>query len=124
MESPNLEDLHLNQAQLNEELARRLFKGNLCLDWVVTLAFYSALHYINYKESLPDNHEDTLKWISVEIGDFIYHRYRYLFDKSRHARYRPQMAERYRKKSDETASNSLRKLKEIRCYLGVSTNSS
>ncbi|MFA6271913.1 MAG: hypothetical protein WC693_02275 [Patescibacteria group bacterium] len=101
---PFTPDEHLVQARHNERLANALVTiGSNQLDWVVTISFYSALHYIYSK--LPPGKEICSNYMQFEkeiASSFsskpvIYKNYKSLKDKSRNARYYPHIAQHYSK---------------------------
>lgn len=61
---PNSEDLQ--HAEHNEKVFRHLLQNKDFADWIVTTAFYSSLHYVDYK-LFPITH--TEKKIQVKIVD-------------------------------------------------------
>ena len=54
-------DAHLNQAKHNEQLASELAVSLKYKDWLITVSFYSALHFIEAKLAImsPPKHSDT-----------------------------------------------------------------
>lgn len=58
---------NLLHAEHNEKACKYLRIKPDYLDWVITTAFYSALHYVRYK-MMPQN--VTLSGVSVLINDF------------------------------------------------------
>ena len=86
-------DEHLNRATDNETLARSLdLDKPVCVDWAITILFYSALHYIDAylagKLQHPPDHtaRDSQVSSNASLAD-IYRDYRFLKDKSEEARY-------------------------------------
>jgi len=97
----------------NENACEFLHKdGNYC-DWVVTTAFYSALHYLQHEifpkniggkdydtfdkyynqhyngiVNKPNKHKSTISLIRSELGDQIHENYNWLFGVCMNARYR------------------------------------
>lgn len=100
--------MSLDHAEHNEKACQLLFKTNEFNDWVVTTAFYSSLHYVNFKlfpltkdenkyENLsqyyktlqlprPALHNVTIELVSTYIKH-ISSFYRWLYDTCRTARY-------------------------------------
>ena len=84
---------HLSRAEQTEQLALALDRDRpVCVDWAVTMLFYSALHYIDAfltgKNMHPMNHR--VRDEEVERNgtlSYIYGAYRRLKDLSRAARY-------------------------------------
>jgi hypothetical protein len=52
-------DLRLNQAEHNQDACLKLDTVGCFPDWVVTTAFYSAVHYIQYKLFPLTGHDGT-----------------------------------------------------------------
>ena len=113
---------HLLQAEENEKLAKALTDLDSCYkDWVITLCFYSGLHYIYSKmplEKLPKSHKEAEPLILKHCGGNAYNKYRYLSDLSRNARYYPKFAEKYRK-GTKMVQSSIKKLYSLKNDLGV-----
>lgn len=111
---------HLEQAKFNEELAMALNALRVpCRDWIVTLCFYSALHYANSKKQLPENHYDAINsFISIQFGAPAYTAYKNLYDKSRNARYRPTIAKAYRV-NQQISDLVFKKLEEFKKEIGI-----
>ena len=55
--------MRLDHAIHNEDLCRKLYLKSCSFDWVITIAFYSALHYSQY-EVFP-----------FQVGNRIYHNF-------------------------------------------------
>lgn len=112
--------VHLEQAKFNEELAMALNALRVpCRDWIVTLCFYSALHYANSKKQLPENHHDAVNsFIPAQFGTSAYTAYKTLYDKSLNARYRPVIAKTYRS-SQQISELAIKKLEEFKKEIGI-----
>ncbi len=100
-------------AKHNEDACEFLLKdGNYC-DWVVTTAFYSALHYVQHEifprdingknypnfekyynehyagsHNKPNKHISTVNIVKSEIGDQAHQNYEWLYGLCMTARYR------------------------------------
>jgi len=61
---------HLDQALHNEKVCDFLHENNQFYDWVVTTAFYSALHYVHYVIFPIEKAIDGKKHIASTIGDY------------------------------------------------------
>ena len=113
---------HLAQGKENEQLARALIALDSCYkDWVVTLAFYSAMHYIYSKlpgPTVPQTHTSAEPIILKECGNGVFKAYKTLSDRSRNAWYYPAIAKAYRD-SSQVASQTLIALDKIKTDLGV-----
>ena len=113
---------HLLQGKENERLARALMALDSCYkDWVITLSFYSAVHYIYSKLStleVPHTHEDAKPIILKDCGISVFKIYSNLSDKSRNARYYPILAETYRR-SPVVAIDALISLDKLKVELGI-----
>ncbi len=106
-------DLKKKHAEHNEKACDFLFKDGKYLDWVVTTAFYSALHFVQHEvfprkiglityssfenyynghfnnvKNKPNRHVATINLVFAEIGDDAGHLYKWLHDTCRTARYR------------------------------------
>jgi hypothetical protein len=117
---------HLAQAERNEKLANALVDlGSDHLDWVVTIVFYSALHYIYSKlplgRKICSNYIKFEKEISIHFSNkpTIYKNYKGLKDKSRNARYHPHFADEY-SKDEKFIESILLKLEKLKNGLGIS----
>lgn len=123
-------------ASHNEQACKFLHEnGNYC-DWVVTTAFYSALHFLQHeifpKEikgkqydtfdkyynlhyaggvNKPNKHVSTLNLIKSEMGDTVYANYKWLYDLCMTARYRDY------KVHDFIANESIKRLAQIKSFL-------
>jgi hypothetical protein len=111
---------HLGKARNNENLARALFDlGVPCCDWIITICFYSTLHYIYSKlpiKSVLNSHLDLNKEIvKYSPKTKLYNIYKSLKDKSEDMRYYPSSANFC--KNDrlfcEARFNDLKKIKNI-----------
>jgi hypothetical protein len=100
--------MSVEQGAHNEALCEKLSLEGEWYDWIVTIAFYAALHYVeyrifpltikdityekfdNYYPSRTDNtksqHEARLKLVKERLN-MGYPAYRFLYDSSRNARY-------------------------------------
>jgi len=92
---------HLDKAQRNEQLARALFDLELpCCDWIITICFYSSIHYIYSK--LPISYvQNSHHALEEEIvknfpGTGLYKPFKSLKDKSEDMRYYPNSANIYK----------------------------
>ena len=100
-------------AEHNENACKLLFNdGNYC-DWVVTTAFYSALHYVQYEifpktiegkfygsfnryytehyagvTNKPNRHVSTINLVKKQIGDQAHEIYSWLYGLCMNARYK------------------------------------
>jgi hypothetical protein len=100
------------QAGHNEDACKFLYSdGNYC-DWVVTTAFYSALHFVQHeifpktikgvqydnfdkyynghfqgKKNRPNKHVSTINLVKAELGDDVHQNYSWLFGLCMNARY-------------------------------------
>jgi len=125
---------HLNIAQHNEQTSKFLFSGakKQYNDWVVTTAFYSAMHYLyyyflpkkekekwiktfdglysEYKFSNETRHEFTKRWVTINSEKSISAYYKSLYDDCKSARYNGYICDNI------AAKNSLKKLKDIKKY--------
>jgi hypothetical protein len=59
-------DKRLNHAKHNQELCIKIYEANTHHDWVITTAFYSALHFVSYgifpiNEETSDGKHFTIK---------------------------------------------------------------
>ena len=121
----------LEKARQNEEASRFLAQNNRHPDWVITTAFYSALHYVEYK-AFPFNAEglsnplrdirDYRDWIGVrslhKAREQLVRRhhpqirtpYEHLSQTCHNARYTPQSFDQ------NEANLALRYLEQIREY--------
>lgn len=113
---------HLAQGKENEQLARALIALDSCYkDWVVTLSFYSAMHYIYSKlpgPTVPQTHTSAEPIILQECGNAVFTAYKLLSDRSRNARYYPAIAKAYRDGS-QVADQTLKTLDKIKVDLGI-----
>ena len=52
--------VHLSQAQHNEKLGETLKQSLLYKDWLITTAFYAAVHYVEYElaKNVPPMHTE------------------------------------------------------------------
>ena len=85
---------HLSQARHNERLANQLVNENppRFLDWVLTVAFYSALHYVKYLRAccgllVGTSHDDVDQYFTMPELRALHRCYRGMKDDSRDARY-------------------------------------
>lgn len=113
---------HLAQGKENEQLARALIALDSCYkDWVVTLAFYAALHYAYSRlpaTNVPHTHQDAKPLILQHCGNTAFGLYSDLSDKSRNARYYPVLAKAYRD-NPIVAEGSLKSLDFLKQELGI-----
>jgi len=113
---------HLLQGKENEKLARSLIDLDSCYkDWVITLSFYSALHYVYSKlkgTDVPHTHIEAEPRILADCGLKVFKLYSSLNDKSRNARYYPLIAKAYRQ-SPIVAKSSLEALDKLKSELGI-----
>jgi hypothetical protein len=64
-------------------------------DWMLTAAFYTALHYVDAKLAIltppihPSNHSDRNMYVSTNLPKDIANNYLFLKSKSEYARYFP-----------------------------------
>ena len=82
---------HLAQARRNLEILEQFsFTTCACLDWLVVLAFYTALHWVDaFLATLgrhPKNHFERNRDVSNYLRD-IYAHYTHLYNVSREVRY-------------------------------------
>lgn len=95
-------DAHLIQARHNEDLVQLLDPGSVEFpDWVITVTFYSALHYVEAGFSNNDNilhshlekksrepiHHTRLRLLRSKYSMTAYQSYRNLYDASFISRY-------------------------------------
>lgn len=123
----------LDHAIHNEELCRKIYFKNCFFDWVVTIAFYSALHYSQYelfpfqvgktiyhnfddyynvfKSNMDNKHQARQRLVYSNISASAGAAYRYLKDNCWSARYYSYVVD----KSDATIA--LKKLDIIKSHL-------
>ena len=82
---------HLEKASHNAGFLKDLTQDeNAFVDWVVTVAFYVALHFVDAALALfnihPENHQIRNKQVSTRFRA-VATKYMRLYVKSRHARY-------------------------------------
>ena len=126
MPSPNSKRFesseHLLLGKENEKLARILIGLDSCYkDWVVTIVFYSALHYVYSKlkgADIPHTHIEAEPKILQDCGKEVFKLYSSLNDKSRNARYYPIIAREYRQ-NPIMAEVSLKMLDKLKIELGI-----
>ena len=117
-------------AEHNEKACLLLEKNGNFDDWVITTAFYSALHYVQYElfplvrgaKTFPDfenyyasisfqnrksKHKETIDLVQLEI-QAVGSMYRWLHDASRTARYKNYFVS---KEKSERAVSNLQKIK-------------
>lgn len=101
---------HLRQAQHNEKLAQELLASMEYKDWIITITFYAAIHYVeaaffqnakivhteiskprDYKGSYHDYRTDM---ILKSYSSAVWQSFRKLYEQSRIARYLYFRAER------------------------------
>lgn len=119
-------------AQHNERTCKDLHTSGKAPDWVVTIAFYSALQYAqneifplqdgnktfisfdNYYQHLGNNrlskHEETIYLVYEEFGDDAGAAYKELYNKSSGARYRNFMIK------PEVVERCIELLEELKTY--------
>lgn len=91
---------HLDKAQRNENLACALFNlGVPCCDWIITIIFYSALHYCYSKlpvQYVQPTHSDLINEITKKYSHnlMLYQSFKSLKDKSEDGRYFPHLAKK------------------------------
>jgi len=90
---------HLAQAQHNERLANALNYLNGFPDWVITIAFYASVHYVEAMiATKPERHSERSRpsrksyheWradLVLKYYPKIWTEYRTLYEESRNARY-------------------------------------
>lgn len=94
---------HLEQAKHNEDFAKALFAlKSPHYDWVITLCFYSALHYIYYKiapDHILNSHTELDACIRKEYKNnpTIWAKYAKIKNSSENCRYLPHLAKIFRK---------------------------
>ena len=101
-----------DHAKHNEDTCEFLFKDGKYCDWVVTTAFYSALHYVQHEifptkikgkqfdnfnkyynehylgiSNKPSKHVSTINLVKAEIGDDAHQNYNWLYGLCMNARY-------------------------------------
>ncbi len=125
--------MKLNHAVHNEELCRKLRAENNFLDWVITSAFYSALHYTEYelfpiqigkriykdfdkyyealKSSIDNKHYARQRLIYSDIAGAAGSAYHWLKDNCWSARYYSYLVD------EKNANIALEKLDIIKSYL-------
>lgn len=117
---PSDSSSHLAQAKLNERLAIGLIGLDAPYqDWVMTMLFYSALHYASSKaKQFPKEHNEAILFIFEEFGTPAAQAYMALQNKSYNARYLPHIAEEYRNSTDivEVAMGNLSDFKK---HIGI-----
>ena len=112
---------HLEKARKNEQLARALFDLELhCCDWIITICFYSAIHYIYSK--LPVNnvqlyYSDLVREIE-RYSRKLYSLFKSLKDKSEDMRYFPYMAKLFRRER-QFCNGRFKELDEIKKILKI-----
>lgn len=102
--------MNKEQAEHNESVCQMLYSNGSCNDWVVTTAFYSAMHFVYSvlfpltingfiyqtfhlyhislpRQNRPNKHRLTLTLVETHRPE-MYIQYRWLFDSSMNARYR------------------------------------
>lgn len=119
----------------NETACKFLLDDGNYSDWVVTTAFYSALHYVQheifpihikvkeydtfdkyYNEhyrgilNKPSKHISTINLIKSEMGDTVHQNYKWLFDLCMSARYRDYNIHPY------IAEESVKRLERIKSF--------
>lgn len=65
----------LDHAKHNKEACESLFENGLYYDWVITTAFYSALHFIDYK-LFPYTIILKGKKVNIQTFDSFFHWYK------------------------------------------------
>ena len=87
---------HLFQARWNQDFLNKLIQNNSrFLDWIITVSYYVALHYIDYILSQklnfhPDSHiERGTKLNSSNFKRKTIRQYIKLYEASRRSRYNP-----------------------------------
>lgn len=90
---------NLNHAKHNEKVCRYLKKKPEFSDWIITIIFYTALHYVEYKliESYEiknfKNHKKRREIVEKNLPE-ISGEYSHLLDMSQNARYRNYIKDR------------------------------
>lgn len=123
-------------AKHNEDACEFLLNDGKYCDWVVTTAFYSALHYVQneifpkeingkfysnfnkyYNEfyagsiNKPDKHNSTVSLVKTQIGEQAHQNYEWLFGLCMTARYRNYQTHPF------IAEEALKRLQRIKTYL-------
>ena len=89
-------DQHLEKARQNETFFESVFGPSLqnnsgALDWATTVIFYTALHYVDALAVCLGrqfhNHEERRKFVDEPPLKPVAKQYKWLFDRSRDARY-------------------------------------
>lgn len=121
---------HINQAKHNEKVCNHLSSKETYSDWVITTAFYSAIHYVRclmipcnidgteyncfdslfskFKQSSEGRHGFQARYVLVNYPE-IDSDYRILLDMSNNARY---INYQYSREQAKVAKESLRTIKE------------
>ncbi|MEA3464157.1 MAG: hypothetical protein U9R14_03730 [Patescibacteria group bacterium] len=114
---------HLDKARKNEQLARAFFDlESPCCDWIITICFYSAIHYIYSK--LPINYiQNSHYHLEEEIVKHfprtgIYKLFKSLKDKSEDMRYYPYSANLF-KNDRQFCSYRFKELEKIKKILKI-----
>jgi hypothetical protein len=120
----------------NEHACEFLHKDGKYCDWVVTTAFYSALHYVQHEifpkniagmdyntfdkyynehyrniTNKPSKHVSTINLIRSELGDQVHENYNWLFGVCMNARYRNYQTHPF------VAEECLKRLQRIKSFL-------
>lgn len=94
-------------AQRNQKLSKQLYDSGEYFDWVITTAFYSAIHYVEDKilpckvgstqckninevksaYQMPGRHSARERLVFAELPLKVAGKYKWLDDKSRYSRY-------------------------------------
>jgi nicotinamide mononucleotide adenylyltransferase len=121
--SINKKDKHFLQGKENEKLAKSLRDlGCGYKDWIITICFYSSLHYVlsRIPESKnPKTHKETESLVFKYFGKKTYQKYRFLSEKSRNSRYYPEYASHYRRR-EKDVERCFDKLLSIKTELNIS----
>lgn len=115
---------HLDQAKHNEQLARALLiLQTPNVDWIITLSYYSALHYV-YSKLTSSTVFSTHSKLEAEIlkqytrNSKLWVLYKKLQDASKNARYLPHVSREYRKNLGY-GTQMLQRLDDLKKELGI-----
>jgi len=94
---------HLRKASHNKNFLERVQTIDpgpsfLYPDWLITIAFYIALHFVDAKLARrnihPQNHQKRIQYVSQFMPSDVANDYFYLYNKSKVARYFPDSEKR------------------------------
>jgi hypothetical protein len=118
---------YINQSKYNEKIARFLLNSTKFLDWSITVAFYSAIHFvnaglcfdgleINYQTTNNDDsiHAKRQKLVQSKYGNNCYKSYRNLRVASNKVRYLEQYSG-----IDEIPSLSYYEINEVKDFIEI-----